>query len=37
MPSMETFDAQDSSYKQEVLNSDKILTIEMVNNAMVYS
>ena len=31
MPSMETFDAQDSSYKQEVLNSDKILAIEMAS------
>lgn len=31
MPSMEIFDKQDASYKQEVLNSDKILAVEMAN------
>lgn len=31
MPSMELFDAQDANYKQAVLNSDKILAIEMAS------
>ncbi len=31
MPSMEIFDKQDASYKQEVLNSDKILAVEMAS------